>query len=60
MPEKDLQLFLYKVNQLNQLVNSLEKIPGRRDLLAACETHDEVIILAKSWGYSIGRRWGEK
>ena len=59
MSEKDLRLFLKKVEQLKLLVESLEAIPGRRESLAACIDHDEVIKLTKSWGYEIGRRWGE-
>ncbi len=60
MSEQDLQKFIQKVNELNKLINSLDQIPGRRDLLSACKNHDEVIRLTNSWGYKIGRRWGEK
>ena len=59
MSKKDLENFLEKVSQLNKLVESLEEVPGRKDLLSACKNHDEVVILTKSWGYEIGRRWGE-
>ena len=59
MSQKNLDIFIEKVNQLNQMVASLEKVPGRKDLLIACRNHDEVVKLAKSWGYEIGRRWGE-
>tara|TARA_B100000700_G_C14998199_1_gene834973 strand:- start:537 stop:716 length:180 start_codon:yes stop_codon:yes gene_type:complete len=59
MTRKDLNKFLDKVNQLQQLVNSLERVPGRRDLLEACKDHNEVVQLARTWGYEIGRRWGE-
>ncbi len=59
MSEKDLERFLIKVESLNKLVESLDKIPKRRRLLAKCDSHDEVIKLAKSWGFEIGRRWGE-
>tara|TARA_Y100001968_G_scaffold281699_1_gene279084 strand:+ start:165 stop:344 length:180 start_codon:yes stop_codon:yes gene_type:complete len=59
MSKKDLQQFLFKVQQLQDLVLSLEQIPIRRDLLEACEDHDQVVSLAKSWGFDIGRRWGE-
>ena len=59
MSSLDLERFLFKVEQLNQLVRSLEVEPGRRSLLEACINHDEVVTLAKSWGYEIGRRWGE-
>ena len=59
MAEKDLQRFLHKVEQLNMMVDSLKSIPGRRELLVACKDHDQVVELAGSWGYEIGRRWGE-
>ena len=58
MAEQDLQRFLRKVQQLQQMVNSLDKVEGRRDSLAACENHNQVVELARSWGYEIGRRWG--
>ncbi len=60
MAEKDLQLFLQKVAQLNELVDSLNEIDGRREKLSQCCTHEEVVLLAKHWGFDIGRRWGEK
>ena len=46
-------------NSLRYLINSLEKFPERKELLASCSSHDEVVSLAKSWGFEIGRRWGE-
>ena len=59
MAERDLQIFLNKVHQLQKMVASLEDDYERRDSLAACENHEQVVLLAKSWGYEIGRRWGE-
>ena len=59
MSMQELQRFLEKVEQLQQMVKSLDKVPGRREKLAACDNHDEVVALAKSWGFQIGRRWGE-
>lgn len=59
MAESDLQRFLHKVQQLNAMVSSLEREPGRRADLAACHDHNQVVKLARSWGYEIGRRWGE-
>lgn len=58
--EADLQRFLHKVQQLNGLVASLEQDPARRDAFAACSDHNQVVQLAKLWGYEIGRRWGEQ
>ncbi|MGC6482850.1 MAG: Nif11 domain/cupin domain-containing protein [Synechococcus sp.] len=60
MAEADLQRFLHKVQQLNALVSLLECDPGRRDAFAACSDHNQVVQLAKLWGYDIGRRWGEQ
>ncbi len=59
MAKKDLDIFLEKVKSLEHMVSSLDKYPGRRELLTACESHDQVVQLAKAWGYDIGRRWGE-
>ncbi len=59
MAEHDLKCFLHKVEQLQNLVDSLDKVPGRRKLLSDCQNHNQVVELAKSWGYEIGRRWGE-
>ncbi len=59
MSEKDLKKFIQKVSRLNDLINSLDQFPERKELLASCASHDEVVALAKSWGFEIGRRWGE-
>ena len=59
MAEEDLQRFLLKVQQLNELVSSIDADPERRRQLAACSDHNAVVQLALSWGYCIGRRWGE-
>lgn len=59
MAEADLHKFIEKVKQLSALVDSLDRIPGRRDQLAACQNHTQVVLLARSWGYEIGRRWGD-
>ena len=59
MAEEDLQRFLLKVQQLNALVSSLDADPERRRQLASCSDHNAVVQLARSWGYIIGRRWGE-
>ena len=59
MAELDLMRFLDKVSQLQQLVDSLAREPYRREQLAECSNHNQVVLLARSWGYEIGRRWGE-
>ena len=59
MSKEDLKQFLFKVEQLQELVDSLDRYPQRRNLLEACDTHDQVVRLAKSWGFVIDRRWGE-
>ena len=60
MPEEDLIRFLEKVAQLQELVASLDGDPDRREQLARCASHNDVVLLAKAWGYEIGRRWGEE
>ena len=59
MSERDLQRFLDKVSQLQSLVQSLEADDQRRRALADCSDHNAVVALAQSWGFEIGRRWGE-
>ena len=59
MTEQDLSRFLHKVNQLQQLVQSLEDDEQRRQSLAACTNHNQVVALARRWGFEIARRWGE-
>ena len=60
LAEKDLQRFLKKVNHLNGLVQSLHEHPERRQQLAACDDHNSVVQLARSWGFEIARRWGDE
>ncbi len=60
MSEEDLRKFILKVESLRELVASLNELPERRKQLSLCKTHNEVVELAKSWGYEIGRQWGEK
>ena len=59
MSYEDLEKFTSKVKNLVSLLDSLDEIPERRAELASCEHHDQVVRLAKSWGYEIGTRWGE-
>ena len=59
MSKEDLQNFIVKVKQLNALLDSLEKVPSRKAQLEACEDHEQVVSLAKEWGFEIGKRWGE-
>ena len=59
MTEQDLSRFLHKVDQLQQLVQSLEDDEQRRQSLAACTNHNQVVALARRWGFEIARRWGE-
>ena len=59
MAEEQLQRFLHKVQQLNQLVALTEADPALRARLAACETHQQVVDLASGLGLEISRRWGE-
>ncbi len=59
MSKKDYERFLFKVNQLNQLVKLINESPEKYQLITNCKTHEDVVELAKKWGYEIGRRWGE-
>jgi len=57
--EQQLQRFLHKVDQLNELVAQIKADPALRAQLSACETHQQVVELAAAQGLEIGRRWGE-
>ena len=59
MSKEDLKVFMFKVKQLNALIDSLKTVPGRKAQLEACDNHEQVVSLAKCWGFEIGRRWGE-
>ncbi len=59
MSKKDYEGFLYKVDQLNQLVELIKNSPDKYDLIIRCQSHKDVVELAKKWGYEIGKRWGE-
>ena len=59
MSKKDYESFLYKIDQLNQLVELIKNSPDKYELIISCKTHEDVVILAKQWGYEIGKRWGE-
>lgn len=58
--EAQLQQFLEKVRQLNSFIDLSEIDPGLRQELTDCSTHQAVVALARSRGFEIGRRWGEK
>ena len=59
MAKKDYEKFLDKIDQLNQLVELINKCPEKYQLIISCSTHEDVVELAKQWGYEIGKRWGE-
>ena len=59
MSKKDYKKFLYKIDQLNQLVDFINRSPDKYQLIIDCDTHDEVVELAMKWGFEIGKRWGE-
>tara|TARA_B100000700_G_scaffold324919_1_gene432296 strand:+ start:4924 stop:5106 length:183 start_codon:yes stop_codon:yes gene_type:complete len=59
MTKKDYERFLYKINQLNKLVDLINKSPDKYQLFINCKTHKEIVELANNWGYKIGKRWGE-
>jgi cupin 2 domain-containing protein len=59
MAEAQLQQFLEKVRQLNAFVALSEANPALRAALRDCGDHHQVVALARSCGFEIGRRWGE-
>lgn len=59
LAQADLNRFFDKVGQLNALVALLEQQPERRQRFAACTDHNQVVQLARAWGFEIGHRWGE-
>ena len=59
MAKKDYERFLYKIDQLNELVELINQSNEKYQLMISCKTHQEVVDLAKEWGYDIGKRWGE-
>ena len=59
MAKEDYETFLYKIDQLNQFVELIKNSPEKYQLIINCKTHDDVVELAKQWGYEIGKRWGE-
>ena len=59
MSKKNYEMFLYKIDQLNQLTQLINDSPEKYKLFIRCKTHNEVVDLAKLWGYEIGKRWGE-
>jgi len=59
MAKKDYEQFINKIDQLNQLVELINKSPEKYQLIISCKTHEDVVELAKQWGYEIGKRWGE-
>ena len=59
MAKEDYERFLHKIDQLNQFVELINNSPEKYQLIIHCKTHEDVVELAKQWGYEIGRRWGE-
>ena len=59
MSKKDYERFLYKIDQLNQLVDLINNSPEKYKLITSCKTHEDIVALSTKWGYEIGKRWGE-
>ena len=59
MSEKDYERFLYKIDQLNKLVELINNSPDKYKLIINCKTHEDLIELTNQWGFEIGKRWGE-
>ena len=59
MSKENYKGFLYKIDQLNKLVELINNSPEKYELFIKCKTHHEVVELSKEWGFEIGKRWGE-
>jgi len=59
MAEAQLQQFLAKVAQLNAFVSHCQSQPDLLQSLRECSHHQQVVDLAQSMGFDIGRRWGD-
>ena len=59
MTKTDLNKFLEKISQLNSIAEIIDKSPTKKNELSKCKNHEEVIKLTSSWGFKIGKRWGE-
>ena len=59
MTKEDLDKFINKIDQLNKILLLIEKSTEKKEELSKCSNHAEVIKLTKSWGFEIGKRWGE-
>ena len=59
MSEIDLINFKKKIEQLNRIIELIEKNPLKKKELSDCKNHDEVISLTSKWGFDINKRWGE-
>ena len=59
MAEKDLINFQKKIEQLNKILELIEKNPIKKKELSGCRNHEEVIRLTSKWGFEISKRWGE-
>jgi cupin 2 domain-containing protein len=59
MAEAQLQQFLTKVAQLNAFVSRCQSQPELLQSLRDCSHHQQVVDLAASMGFDIGRRWGD-
>tara|TARA_B100000963_G_scaffold307713_1_gene282846 strand:+ start:225 stop:407 length:183 start_codon:yes stop_codon:yes gene_type:complete len=59
MSKRDLEKFINKIKQLNKILFLIEQSSEKKEELSKCSNHEEVIKLTKSWGFEIGKRWGE-
>ena len=59
MTKRDYEKFIFKIDQLNKLVDLINESPEKYELFIKCKSHKEVVDLASEWGYKIGNRWGE-
>ena len=60
MTKKDLEKFIDKIEQLKKILLIIEQSSEKKEELAKCSNHEEVIKLTTSWGFEIDKRWGER
>ena len=59
MKKRVYELFLYKIDQINKLVDLIKELTEKYQLFIRCKNHKELLNLANKWGFNIGKRWGE-
>ncbi len=59
MSSAQLKRFRDKIRQLNEFIAEADRDPALHQRLFDCSSHDEVVAIAREYGYVINRRWGD-